>query len=347
MFDWSDLRHLIAVSRHGSTLAAAKVLGVNQSTVHRRLAELEKHIGLTMVRRHPTGYRLTEVGEAMIDHVLGVETAVRALELKIQALKNDLTGVIRLTCPEPTVSRIVASGLLERFYNRYPRLTVEFVTSDRYLDIAAGEADVAFRSGEPVDDKLVGRKICDSVGAIYASKSYVQQHGRPQSIADLSNHALIGFDGIMQNHRVAKWLPLAVPNARVVNRNSSMLGTLSAVKAGMGVAPLPTTLGEAEDTVVQVLPPVSELARSWYLLSHPNLRKTPRVAALVDHVLEDIPALRTGTDRLTVDASAQQRLPSAAKCVSGPIVLQGVCYGYDVEPSTIEGRRSVSVKGVN
>jgi molybdenum-dependent DNA-binding transcriptional regulator ModE len=142
MFDWSDLRHLIAVSRHGSTLAAAKVLGVNQSTVHRRLAELEKHIGLTMVRHHPTGYRLTEVGEAMIDHVLGVETAVRALELKIQALKNDLTGVIRLTCPEPTVSRIVASGLLERFYNRYPRLTVEFVTSDRYLDIAAGEADV-------------------------------------------------------------------------------------------------------------------------------------------------------------------------------------------------------------
>lgn len=71
-----------------------------------------------------------------------------------------------------------------------------------------------------------------------------------------------------------------------------MLGTLSAVKAGIGVAPLPTTLGDAEDTLVQVLPPVEELTRSWYLLSHPDLRKTPRIAAFVDHVLDDIPALR-------------------------------------------------------
>jgi DNA-binding transcriptional LysR family regulator len=292
MFDWSDLRHLIAVSRHGSTLAASKALGVNQSTVHRRLTELEGQIGLTLVKRHPTGYRLSEVGESLIDYVLAVESAVVVLERQVLALKHDLKGVIRLTCPEPTVSRIVATGLLDRFYARYPGLAVEFVTSDRYLDLAKGEADVAFRSGEPIDDSLVGRKICDSIWAVYASKSYVQQHGRPAGIADLARHAMIGFDGIMQNHRAAKWLPLAVPSARVVNRNNSMLGTLSAVKAGIGVAPLPTTLGDAEETLVQVLPPVEELTRSWYLLTHPDLRKTPRIAAFVDHVLDDIPALR-------------------------------------------------------
>ena len=285
MFDWNDLRHLIAVSRHGSTLAAAKALGVNQSTVHRRLAELERRIGLTLVKRHPTGYRLSEIGGTLIDYVLAVETAVGGLERQVQALKHDLKGVIRLTCPEPTVSRIVATGLLDRFYQRYPGLAVEFVTSDRYLDITKGEADVAFRSGEPADDSLVGRKICDSVWAVYASKSYIQQHGRPNSVADLGKHALIGFDGIMQNHRVAKWLPAAVPNAHIVNRNNSMLGTLSAVRAGIGVAPLPTTLGDAEDTLVQVLPPVHELTRSWYLLSHPDLRKSPRIAAFVDHLL--------------------------------------------------------------
>jgi DNA-binding transcriptional LysR family regulator len=84
-----------------------------------------------------------------------------------------------------------------------------------------------------------------------------------------------------------------VANARIVNRNNSMLGTLSAVKAGVGVAPLPTTLGDAEDTLIQVLPPVPELTRSWYLLTHPDLRRTPRIAAFVDQVLDDIPALRT------------------------------------------------------
>lgn len=292
MFDWSDLRHLIAVSRHGSTLAAAKALGVNQSTVHRRLGELERHVGFTLVKRHSTGYRLSELGEALIDYVLAVETAVGALERQVLALKHDLKGVIRLTCPEPTVSRIAATGLLERFYERYPGLSVEFVTSDRYLDLAKGEADVAFRSGEPNDESLVGRKICDSVWAIYASKSYIQQHGRPTSIAELAGHALIGFDGIMQNHRVAKWLPAAVPNARIVNRNTSILGSLSAVKAGIGIAALPTTLGDSEDTFVQVLPPIEDLTRSWYLLTHPDLRKTPRIAAFVDHVLDDVPALR-------------------------------------------------------
>lgn len=293
MFDWNDLRYLIAVSRSGSTLAAAKALGVNQSTVHRRLAELERRMGLALVRRHPAGYRLSELGETLINDVVAVETAVGALELRAQQLKYDLKGVIRLTCPEPTVSRIVACGLLDRFHDRYPGLAVEFVTSDRYLDIAKGEADVAFRSGEPADDTLIGRKICESVWAIYASMSYVQQHGRPASIADLSSHPMIGFDGIMENHRVAKWLPQAVPNARVVNRSSSMLGTLSAVKAGVGIAPLPTTLGDAEEILVQVLPPVPELTRNWFLLSHPYLRKTPRVAAFVDHVLSDIPALKS------------------------------------------------------
>ena len=292
MFDWDDLRHLIAVSRQGSTLAAAKTLGVNQSTVHRRLLELEKAIGLTLMKRHPSGYRLTELGEALIDHVLAVETAVHTLEQQIRALKLDLKGVVRLTCPEPTVPRIVATGLLDRFHERYPGLQVEFVTSDRYLDLSKGEADVAFRSGEPVDDTLVGRKICDSIWAIYASKSYVQQHGRPTSIADLADHALLGFDGIMENHRVAKWLPVAVPNGRVVSRNNSMLGTLLAAKAGVGIAPLPTTLGDAEDALIQVLPPVEELTRSWYLLTAPDLRRTPRVAAFVDQVLEDVPALR-------------------------------------------------------
>ena len=243
-----------------------------------------------MMKRQPSGYRLTELGEALIDHVLAVETAVRSLEQQIRALKLDLKGIIRLTCPEPTVPRIVATGLLDRFHERYPRLQVEFVTSDRYLDLSNGEADVAFRSGEPVDAS--GRKICDSSWAIYVSKSYIQQHGRPTSIADLADHALLGFDGIMESHRVAKWLPAAVPNARIVSRNNSMLGTLSAVKAGVGIAPLPTTLGDAEDALIQVLPPVEELTRNWYLLTAPDLRRTPRVAAFVDQVLEDVPALR-------------------------------------------------------
>lgn len=292
MFDWNDLRYFLAVARHGSTLAAAKALGLSQSTVHRRLAELERRLGRRLVDRHPTGYRLTEIGEALLPAAQEVEKGVLAFERHSESLEAGLNGVVRLTCPEPLVSRIAESGLLERFHEHHPGLSVEFVMSDRYLDLARGEADVALRSGEPKDPDLVGRKVADSIWAVYASRNYVQQHGRPQDVADLSRHALVGYDGVMEDHRAARWLAETVPKGRVVAHNNSVLGVLLAVKSGVGVAPLPTTIADAEPSLVQVLPPVAELTRGWYLLTRQDLRKTPRVAAFFDFAIGELAALR-------------------------------------------------------
>ena len=293
MFEWSDLRHFLAVARHGSTLAAARALGVNQSTVHRRLAELERRVGHPLVLRHPTGYRLTETGQSLHPYAQSVENAVIALERRIDGLDTGLEGTIRLTCPEPIVARLTASPLLERFHQRYPGVRVEFAMSDRYLDLARGEADVALRSGDPDDPDLVGRKIADSVWAVYASKSYVQHHGRPDSAADLARHSLVGFDGTMAGHRAAKWLAEVAPGATIAARNNSVLGVLLAVKSGVGVAPLPTTIADTDEDLVQVLPPVPALARGWYLLAHPSLRHTPRIAAFFDFIVEELPAVRS------------------------------------------------------
>lgn len=293
MFEWSDLRHFLAVARHGSTLAAARALGVNQSTVHRRLAEFERRVGHPLVLRHPTGYRLTEIGQSLLPYAQSVENAVIALERRIDGLDTGLEGTIRLTCPEPIVARLTASSLLGQFHEHYPRLRVEFAMSDRYLDLSSGEADIALRSGDPEDPDLVGRKIADSVWAVYASKSYVQHHGRPQSAADLSGHLLVGFDGTMAGHRAAKWLAEVAPGATIAARNNSVLGVLLAVRSGVGVAPLPTTIADSEEDLVQVLAPVPELARGWYLLAHPSLRHTPRIAAFFDFIVEELPAVRS------------------------------------------------------
>jgi DNA-binding transcriptional LysR family regulator len=292
MFDWNDLRYLLAVARHGSTLAAARALGVNQSTVHRRLSVLERQVGLRLVHRHPTGYRLTEMGEQLLPRFADVEESVAGLHRAIIGLKHELTGTVRLTCPEPILSRILASGFVDRFHDRYPGLKVDFVISDRYVDLAAGDADVAFRSGEPNDERLVGRKIADSTWAIYASRHYIERRGRPQSIDDLLQHDLIGFDGVMENHRATQWLASALPGARIVARNNSVLGVVSAVKSGLGIAPLPTPIGDAESELLQVLPPVQELARAWYLLCHPDQRTTPRISAFIDFAVEELPVLR-------------------------------------------------------
>jgi DNA-binding transcriptional LysR family regulator len=291
-FDWDDLRHLLAVARHGSTLAAGRALGVDQSTVQRRLAELERRIGQSLVQRQPTGYRLTAFGQEMLPFAEAVEHAVAAFERQLQTLGTEAAGVIRMTCPEPIVYRITQSGLLDRFHALHPGLRVQFVMSDKYLDLAQGDADVALRSGDTEDDELVGRKIGDSIWAVYASKTYIERHGQPASTAELTGHALVGFDDTMAKHRTAQWLRQVAGDAPLAARSNSVLGLVYSLKAGLGVGPLPIALGDAEPDLVRVLGPVTELTRIWRLLTTRELRRTPRVAAFFDFIVDEIETLR-------------------------------------------------------
>lgn len=292
MFDWNDVRYFLAVAHHRSTTAAARALGVDQSTVQRRVAEFERRIGQPLVRRTAAGYRLTEFGERLVPRAQEAAQAMRAFEQHVADAQRDLRGLVRMTCPEPILKRLTASGLLERFAARYPGVQVEFVMSDRYLDLTKGDADLALRSGDTDDGALVGRKVADSLWAIYGSNDYVARHGRPATVAELAQHAIVGFDERMANHRAAAWLREQVPRARVVARNDSVLGLLYAVKAGIGLAPLPTAIADAETDLVRVLGPVPELARGWRLLTTAELRRTPRVAALFDFLVEEVDALR-------------------------------------------------------
>lgn len=292
MFDWNDLKYFLAVARHHSTIAAGKALGLSQSTVHRRLSELERRTGQKLVSRHPAGYRLTEFGEGLLPYAERVEAAVTDFERRVTDTVCDLTGVIRVTCPEPIVYRMTRSTLIDRFHARHPQLRVEFVTSDRYLDLSKGEVDVAFRSGD-TDDELVGRKIADSIWAVYASRGYIKRHGQPKRVDDLSRHLLVGFDETLSKHRAATWLREVAPDARMAARNNSVLGLVYAVKSGVGLGPLPTALGDAEPDLVRVLGPILELSRSWRLLTHPDLRRTPRISAFFDFIIEERESLKS------------------------------------------------------
>lgn len=291
-FDWDDLKHLLAVARHGSTLAAGRALGLDQSTVQRRLTELERRFGQALVQRQPSGYRLTDFGQALLPHAQQVEDAVTQFKQHLATAAAEVAGIIRVTCPEPIVYRITQSRLLDRFHARHPGLQLHFVMSDKYIDLHKGEADVALRSGDTDDAALVGRKIGDSIWAVYASAAYVARHGRPQQVEDLARHALVGFDDTMAQHRISAWLRKIAPDTVLVGRSNSVLGLLYAAKAGVGVAPLPIALGDAEPELVRVLEPVAELTRIWRVLTTPELRHTPRVAAFFDFIIDEIDTLR-------------------------------------------------------
>jgi DNA-binding transcriptional LysR family regulator len=292
MFNWNDLRHFLAVAREGSTLAAARTLGLNQSTVHRRMAALERELGHKIVERHPSGYRLTELGAELQPYAERIQEAVDAFERRLASCDRRLTGTIRVTCATTVAHRLMQSSLLDGFLARHPGLTVELITDDRFLDLAKGEADIAIRAGTPADESLVGRKIADVPWAVYASRAYVERHGCPQQPGDLNDHSVIGFDGDIADHQAARWLRTIAPRATIAVSSKNIPSVLLAVKSGAGLAPLPAPMADREADLVRVLGPIPELKSEIYLLTHADLRQTPRVSAFFDYCVAEIAALR-------------------------------------------------------
>ena len=150
MVDWSDLRYLLAVARHGSTTAAAKALGVNQSTVHRRLAELERQLGRRLVERYPAGYQLTALGEELRLLAERVEAGVHDFERLAASSEIDLVGTVRVTCPETVGYRMNVTLLGPMAFDivafRRGRTEIQlmtFVPADRTEQVRALEVRVA------------------------------------------------------------------------------------------------------------------------------------------------------------------------------------------------------------
>ena len=291
MFDWNDLRYFLAVAREGSTLAAAKALGVSQPTVQRRLSALEESIKRQLVEHHPTGYRLTEFGKTLFPHAEDVERSITAFQRQLMSGGQELSGTLRVTCPEGMASRLLAP-LIESFRAKYPELRVDLIMTDRRLDLAKGEAEVAVRMHKPGDESLIARKIANTPWSVYASRSYIKRHGRPQQQEDLDNHAVIEFGGEIAQIQASRWLRSTAPRATIAARGNSMLGVLAAVKSGAGLAPLPMLLGGGEEDLEPLLAPIPEIGSKIYIVMHSDLRRTARVRAFCEFVAAEIVRFR-------------------------------------------------------
>jgi len=292
MFDWNDLRHFLAVARQGSTIQAAKALGINQSTVHRRIGALEQQLGRTLFERRAGCYRLTRLGEELRPIAERVEVDVAAFARRAASSDAELLGTIRVTCPETAGYRMMKSPLLEVFHNRYPGLRVELVMVDRVLDLAKGEADIAFRTNLPQDNALVARKVAEVPWAVFASRSYIERRGSPRTVEEINTHDVIQFDGPIADHTAARWMTTVAPHARVTARCTSTPALVLAVKSGAGISPLPMIAVQQEPDLVCLFDKIPDLRLPFYLLIHRDMRRTPRVRAFCDFVAAEISSFR-------------------------------------------------------
>lgn len=278
--DWNDLRLVLSVARTGSLRGAAQALGINHSTAYRRLLALESGLGQRLFERLAGAYRATEAGERVAGAAERVEAETLALDRALTGRDALLSGRLRITASE-TIAHRVLPELLAEFRARHPGIRLELLIDNRQLDLSRREADIALRATRPTAPDLFGRKLADIAWTIYGAATYLAQHGA--GVGDLARHDVIGWDPDA-DVAAAAWLAAAIPESAIVYRSSSLLHQLNAAKAGIGLAVLPCYLADAEPALQRLMPPIPELTRELWLITHSDLRTTARVRAFFDHV---------------------------------------------------------------
>ncbi|QCG91110.1 LysR family transcriptional regulator [Azospirillum sp. TSH100] len=300
MDDWNDHRIVLAVVRAGGLKGAAGILGVDHSTVFRRLTALEGRIGLPLFERGPGGaYVPTEAGARAAAVAERMEDEALGLARDLAGLDRRLSGRLRVTCSETLAFRLLTPWI-SRFRARHPGIVIELAVDSRLLDLSRREADVALRVARPQENDLWGRKLADVAWAAYGGAEYLAAAPPLTGPADLASHPLIGWEEGTVGVNAARWLAEMAPAAAVVYRTGSLVNQMVAARSGVGLALLPCYLGDPEPGLVRALPdPIADLSRELWIVTHRDLRNTARVRAFFDTVADGVQA-----DRALVEGRA-------------------------------------------
>ncbi|OEZ27864.1 LysR family transcriptional regulator [Variovorax boronicumulans] len=276
--DWDDFRVFLAVGQAGSLSGAARQLGVNHSTVLRRLGALEARMAVRLFDRLPAGYAMTLAGEALRERLQGVGEQIDAAQRHLMGLDLRLTGVIRITSTDTFMAGLLGP-ILADFRALHPGIELQVVMNNLFLSLTKREADVAIRPTNAPPDHLVGRRAGRLQTAVYASKAYLAKHG---ATTPLDQHDWVAPDEGLSHLLQAKWLREQVPPARIAARVDSLVGMTQLVKRGLGLGMLLCMLADAEEELVQVEPPREALDTQVWVLTHPDLKEVARIKAFTD-----------------------------------------------------------------
>lgn len=285
MLDWNDLRYFLAVAREGSTLAASRTLRVSQTTVARRIEMLEQVLGIALFERRRTGYVPTEAAAGVMAAAEAAEAAMLAFQAEAQSRRRAVSGAVRLTTNELLANQVLV-GAVEAFRAAFPAVRLEITTTDRRLDLAHGEADVALRaSGRPTQPDLVGRRLAVDNWSFWCSRAYAERRGMPRDVAGLADHAVIGVELGAFTDPLALWFEKAAPDAAIVLRRNSIDGVFAAIRSGLGVSLMSDLVAASDPDFVRCFTPQGgPQPPDIWLLTHERLRDVPRVRAVMDFI---------------------------------------------------------------
>jgi DNA-binding transcriptional LysR family regulator len=275
--DWDDLRVVLAVAREGSLSGAARSLRVTHSTVFRRLAVIEQNLGVRFFERFRDGYAATPAGEAAALLAARLTDEVAELERRLSGQDMRPSGTVRIATAD-TIWPLVCTHVPE-FRARHPEIVPEFTISNAMANLTRREADIAIRPVPEAPEHLVARRIAGIAHTLYASTDYLTRN----KTAEFSGQEWIELEDTVAPTVIGPWLHQHTRSGKVVLTVDALAALRDAARAGLGVTMLPCYLGDSYQRLCRVAATPPDVPRSaLWLLTHDDLRRTPRVRAAMD-----------------------------------------------------------------
>lgn len=277
---WDEIRTAYQVARLGTVSGAADVLGVHHATVIRHIDALEKRLGTRLFQRHARGYVPTEAGRDLLSTAQRTEEQFGQLVSRIKGQGETVKGELVVT----SISGIapILTPVFAEFQEAHPDVTIRFYSDMRLFRLDYGEAHVAIRAGAaPKDADYVVQPLIRLKAGLYASKSYVHKHGRPDSPAEFPAHRFISHVDADSRVPFFRWLRDNVPPEAITYRASEPEAARAAVLAGLGLGFMQVRDAEREDSLVEILPATTEWNSPLWIVTHVDLHRTLKVQSFL------------------------------------------------------------------
>lgn len=279
--NWDDLRLFLAVARTGSISGGARHLGVQHSTVSRRMRSLEEKLGARLIERKKTGYELTVAGENIKQSAIRIEREMLNVDDALLGKDANLVGSLRVTAINNMASSVLMP-MFARFSKKHPHVDLHIIVSNTNASLAQREADIAIRLTNTPTDTLIGNRVVTVASTIYGSREYLRKIKQQQTELKWLGVECCVF------HKT--WTKQYCNHQRHNFYSDDTLLTLSAIKEGLGVSYLPCFLGDANPLLERYCEPDNQHDLGLWILLHPDLKRTARVLAFRDYIIESIQA---------------------------------------------------------
>ena len=276
---WDEFRLVKAIAETGSLAGAGDVLGLNHSTVFRRLNALELSLGSRLFERARTGYAPTPAGEEMVALASRMFEDITEFERKVAGRDVKPSGELRVTTNDSLVAHLT-TPMFGAFCRQFPEIKLDVVIDNRALNLSRRDADVAIRATSEPPETLVGRRIASIAWAVYGVKGC----GIPETddAASLADRCWIGFGDAIGAIGPARWMAGKIPPGRIFYKLNTVLGLSQAIEAGLGIGFVPCFIGDRSAGLTRLLRTPLTFDGALWLLTHPDLKSSARVRAFVD-----------------------------------------------------------------